>query len=168
MFPLAFVAGPLPGHWWGFISLNYVVWPTVFLMNVFIALKGTHFWFSFHLPPAFHQSLWHKLQENHGKNYNSYINSSTSPFILWLFFINPGKNNVLKKRQQIKELRDFNPRWEFENWNNFQLWLMTNLLPTLALSLFLSCLQPTTILNTHPHHPSSKFPPQLSLQVLAI
>ena len=45
MFPLAFVAGWLQGHWWGFISRNYVVWPTIFLMNVFIALKGSHFWF---------------------------------------------------------------------------------------------------------------------------
>ena len=44
MFPLAFVAGSLQGHWWGFISRNYVVWPIFFLMNVFIALKGTHFW----------------------------------------------------------------------------------------------------------------------------
>ena len=48
MFPLAFVAGSLQGHWWGFISQNYVVWPIFFLMNVFIALKGTHFWFLFH------------------------------------------------------------------------------------------------------------------------
>ena len=45
MFPLAFVAGWLQGHWWGFISRNYVVWPTFFLMNVYIALKGSHFWF---------------------------------------------------------------------------------------------------------------------------
>ena len=45
MFPLAFVAGWLQGHWWGYISRNYVVWPTFFLMNVFIALKGSHFWF---------------------------------------------------------------------------------------------------------------------------
>ena len=45
MFPLAFVARWLQGHWWGFISRNYVVWPTFFLMNVFIALKGSHFWF---------------------------------------------------------------------------------------------------------------------------
>ena len=45
MFPLAFVAGWLQGHRWGFIGRNYVVWPTFFLMNVFIALKGSHFWF---------------------------------------------------------------------------------------------------------------------------
>ena len=45
MFPLAFVAVWLQGHWWGFISRNYVVWPTFFLMNIFIALKGSHFWF---------------------------------------------------------------------------------------------------------------------------
>ena len=47
MFPLAFIAGWLQGHWWGFISWNYVVWPTFLLMNVFIALKGSHFWFLF-------------------------------------------------------------------------------------------------------------------------
>ena len=40
MFPLAFDAGWLQGHWWGFISRNYVVWPTFLLMNVFIALAG--------------------------------------------------------------------------------------------------------------------------------
>ena len=45
MFPLAFVAWSLQGHWWGFISRNFVVWPIFFLMNVFIALKGTHFFF---------------------------------------------------------------------------------------------------------------------------
>ena len=32
-------AGVVPCGWWGFIS-RYVVWPTFFLMNVFIALKG--------------------------------------------------------------------------------------------------------------------------------
>ena len=32
---------------WGFISWNYVVWPIFFLTNIFIALKGTHFWFWF-------------------------------------------------------------------------------------------------------------------------
>ena len=47
VFPLAFAARSLQGHWWGFISRNYVVWPIFFLMNVFIALKGTHFWFLF-------------------------------------------------------------------------------------------------------------------------
>ena len=47
MFPLAFIAGWLQGHWWGFISRNYVVWPILLLMNVFIALKGSHFWFLF-------------------------------------------------------------------------------------------------------------------------
>ena len=47
MFPLAFVAGWLQGHWWGFISRNYVVWPTFLLMNVFTALKGSHFRFLF-------------------------------------------------------------------------------------------------------------------------
>ena len=47
MFHLAFFARSLQGHWWGFISRNYVVWPIFCLMNVFIALKGTHFWFLF-------------------------------------------------------------------------------------------------------------------------
>ena len=47
-FPLAFVAGSLQGHWWGFVSWNYVVRPIFFLMNVFIALKGTHFLFLFY------------------------------------------------------------------------------------------------------------------------
>ena len=42
----------LPGDYrvtdeWDFISQNYVVWPTYFLMTVFIALKGSHFWFLF-------------------------------------------------------------------------------------------------------------------------
>ena len=50
MFPLAFDAGWLQGHWWGFISRNYVVWPTFLLMNVFIALKGSHFWFLLETP----------------------------------------------------------------------------------------------------------------------
>ena len=45
VFPLAFIAGWLQGHWWGFISRNYVVWPIFLLINVFIALKGSHFWF---------------------------------------------------------------------------------------------------------------------------
>ena len=52
MFPLAFVAGWLQGHWWGFISRNYVVWRTFLLMNVFIALKGSHFWFLFDFTAA--------------------------------------------------------------------------------------------------------------------
>ena len=41
----------LQGHWWGFISRNYLVWPT-FLINVFIALKGSHFWFLFDFTAA--------------------------------------------------------------------------------------------------------------------
>ena len=52
MFPLAFIAGWLQGHWWGFISRNYVVWPTFLLMNVFIALNGSHFWFLFDFTAA--------------------------------------------------------------------------------------------------------------------
>ena len=47
MFSLAFVAGWLQGHWWGFISRNYVVWPIFFLTNVSIALKESHFYFLF-------------------------------------------------------------------------------------------------------------------------
>ena len=39
MFPLAFVAGWLQGHWWGFISRNYVVWPTSFLWMFSLLLK---------------------------------------------------------------------------------------------------------------------------------
>ena len=35
------LAGWLQGHWWGFIGRNHVVRPTFFLMNVFIALKGS-------------------------------------------------------------------------------------------------------------------------------
>ena len=50
MFPLAFVAGWLQGHWWGFISRNYIVRSTFFLINVFIALKGSHFWFYIYPP----------------------------------------------------------------------------------------------------------------------
>ena len=46
------VAGWLQGHWWGFISRIYVVWPTFLLMNVFIALKGSHFWFLFDFTAA--------------------------------------------------------------------------------------------------------------------
>ena len=52
MFRLAFVAGWLQGHWWGFISRNYVVWPTFLLMNVFTALKGSHFRFLFDFTAA--------------------------------------------------------------------------------------------------------------------
>ena len=41
-FPLHFVAKSLQGHWWGFFSRNFEVWPIFFLTNVFTALKGTH------------------------------------------------------------------------------------------------------------------------------
>ena len=50
MFRMAFVARSLQGRWWGFISRNYAVWPIFFLMNVFISLKGTKFWFVFVYP----------------------------------------------------------------------------------------------------------------------
>ena len=68
MFPLAFFAGSLQGHWWGFISRNYVVWPIFCLMNVFIALKGTHFLFLFESTAYLkfrklqHVFLWRSLQ----------------------------------------------------------------------------------------------------------
>ena len=52
IFRLAFVAGWLQGHWWGFISRNYVVWPIFLLMNVFTALKGSHFRFLFDFTAA--------------------------------------------------------------------------------------------------------------------
>ena len=52
IFLLAFVAGWLQGHWWGFISRNYVVWPTFLLMNVLITRKGSHFWFLFDFTAA--------------------------------------------------------------------------------------------------------------------
>ena len=65
MFPLAFVAGWLQGHWWGFISRNYVVWPTFLLMNVFIALKGSHFLF-FILQQGYR---YHKLRKTFSKFY---------------------------------------------------------------------------------------------------
>ena len=58
IFPPAFVAGWLQGHWWGFIIRNYVVWPTFFLMNVFIALKGSHFWFYIWLHCSWCCAVW--------------------------------------------------------------------------------------------------------------
>ena len=39
--------GSLQGHWWGFISRNYIVWPIFFLMNVFLLLKDLFFFFFF-------------------------------------------------------------------------------------------------------------------------
>ena len=50
--PLAFVAKSLQGHWWGFFSWNFDVWPIYFLTNVFVALKGSHFWFLFDFTAA--------------------------------------------------------------------------------------------------------------------
>ena len=35
------------GHWRGLVIRNRSVWPTLFLLNVFTALKGTHFYISF-------------------------------------------------------------------------------------------------------------------------
>ena len=60
MFPLAFVAGWLQDDWWGFISRNYVVWPTFLLMNVFIALKLSHFWILFVAEQACLSLTWSK------------------------------------------------------------------------------------------------------------
>ena len=65
MFPLAFVAGWLQGHWWGFISRNYVVWPTFLLMNVFIALKGSHFWFLFEINKPLPWQLVYRKADEH-------------------------------------------------------------------------------------------------------
>ena len=65
VFPLAFIAGWLQGHWWGFISRNYVVWPTFLLMNVLIALKGSHFWFFLVLK----QETGHNLSQNDCRTY---------------------------------------------------------------------------------------------------
>ena len=65
MFPLAFVGGWLQGHWWGFISRNYVVCSTFLLMNVFIALKGSHFWFLFKkaFDRVWHEALWATMRK---------------------------------------------------------------------------------------------------------
>ena len=45
MFPLAFVAGSLQGHWWGFISRNYVVWPIFYHRMFSLLLKELTFYF---------------------------------------------------------------------------------------------------------------------------
>ena len=71
MFPLAFVAGSLQGHWWGFISPNYVVWPIFFLMNVFIALKASltfkcmteHLFADFSYSIALDTYLWKQMMQ---------------------------------------------------------------------------------------------------------
>ena len=91
--PLAFFAGWLQGHWWGFISRNYVAWPSFFLMNVFIALKGSHFWFLFKLKER-HQ-VWTSSSRNSAKtiswtkrikkwmsniNYNIQMQLKTAPW----------------------------------------------------------------------------------------
>ena len=43
-------------NWYG--VWNYVVWPTFFLMNVFIALKGSHFWFYIWLHCSWCCAVW--------------------------------------------------------------------------------------------------------------
>ena len=63
MFPPAFVSEWLQSHWWGFISRNYVAWPTFFLMIVFIALKRSHFWFLFESHIIFSTLEMHCLQK---------------------------------------------------------------------------------------------------------
>ena len=37
--PLAFVAGSWQDHWWGFISRNYVIWPSSFLWMFSLLFK---------------------------------------------------------------------------------------------------------------------------------
>ena len=72
VFPLAFIAGWLQGHWWGFIIRNYVVWPTFLLMNIFIALKGSHFWFLFSsLEEMAEQKCGTELMSHHGRSRQS-------------------------------------------------------------------------------------------------
>ena len=78
MFPLAFVAGWLQGHWWGFISRNYVVWPTFLLMNVFIALKGSLFWFLFVSSDFCHRTCLEGIQ--------ALMNKVTTEWV-WLVFL---------------------------------------------------------------------------------
>ena len=83
MFSLAFVSGWLEGHWWGFISRNYVVWPTFFLMNVFIALKGSHFWFYIGVStseaylPSFSSVVKRKLISRFKANLTKTLNKSS-------------------------------------------------------------------------------------------
>ena len=80
MFPLDFAARSLQGHWWGFISRNYVVWPTFLLMNVFIALKGSHFWFLFLLVYA----VQVRLMKGHGAGVNKIYDHGL--FFFFFFF----------------------------------------------------------------------------------
>ena len=76
MFPLAFVAGWLQGHWWGFISRNYVVWPAFFRMNVFVALKGSHFWFYIPIRSTF--SLTDRRQKLQTMSFTNWPQSVTT------------------------------------------------------------------------------------------
>ena len=53
MFPLAFLrCRVIIGSLMRLNSRNYIVWPILFLMNVFIALKEIHFWFLLFKPLA--------------------------------------------------------------------------------------------------------------------
>ena len=50
MCPLAFVAGSLQCHRWGFISRNYVVWPFLWKFSLFLKELIVDFYFSEKLP----------------------------------------------------------------------------------------------------------------------
>ena len=95
MFPLAFAAGSLQGHWWGFISRNYVVWPIFFLMNIFIALKGTHFW-----------SLFVPLTKEK-KDRSSPCGTNKSSIISGLKFISMNINSIRGKKLELLAFLDF-------------------------------------------------------------
>ena len=81
MFPLASVAGSLQGHWRGFISRNYVVWPIFFLMNFVIYLKRTHVFIFICLHCSWCRAVWRPW------NVFRYINLS-AVYILFLVLWN--------------------------------------------------------------------------------
>ena len=83
---MAFVARSLQGLWWGFISRNYVVWPTFFLMNVFIALKGSHFWFLFESNYDAKQVL-QKSNGKHGPHHLAIIACQPNKVIRYIQYI---------------------------------------------------------------------------------
>ena len=117
MFPLSFVAGWLQGHWWGFISRNYVVWPTFLLMNVFTALKGSHFrllleqLFKEHDKGSVLKSIWENdmptnktaFYKDQNKNTNTTSGSRysviTYPVALAVFSRSPAAYEALKSFQ---------------------------------------------------------------------
>ena len=73
-----------------FISRNYVVWPTFFHMNVFIALKGSHFWFYIWLHCSWCCAVWRPL------NVSPYINHSAVYILFWSFEIS---DNILRNKK---------------------------------------------------------------------